>query len=45
MGGYNKLGRYNQVIEMYISDFSYTVNKRGGTNFDFWDISVSLEEV
>jgi hypothetical protein len=45
MGGYNKLNRYNQVIEMYISDFSYTVNKRGGTNFDFWDISVSLEEV
>lgn len=45
VGGYGKLDRYNQVIEMYISDFSYTVKKRGGTNFDFWDISVTLEEV
>lgn len=45
VNGYDKLDRYNQVVEMYISDFSYTVQKRGGTNFDFWDISVTLEEV
>lgn len=42
---YNNLQKYNQVIEMYISDFSYSVQKRGGTNHDFWNISVSLEEV
>ena len=42
---YANLGKYNQIIEMYISDFSYTVNKRGGTNHDFWDVSITLEEV
>jgi hypothetical protein len=42
---YEKLNSYNQVIEMYISDFSYSVQKRGGTNHDLWDISVTLEEV
>jgi len=42
---YSHLPQYNQLIEMFISDFSYTINKRGGTNFDFWDISVTLEEV
>lgn len=40
-----KLGRYSQIIEMYISDFNYSVQKRGGSNFDFWNISVTLEEV
>ena len=42
---YKKLGQYNQIIEMYISDFSYSVEKRGGSNYDFWNISVTLEEV
>jgi hypothetical protein len=42
---YSKLAEYNQVVEMYISDFSYSVVKRGTGNHDFWDISVSLEEV
>jgi hypothetical protein len=42
---YANLQRYNQVLEMYFSDFSYSVQKRGGTNYDFWDISVNLEEV
>jgi hypothetical protein len=41
---YAQLGEYSQVIEMYISDFNYSVQKRGGTNFDFWNISVTLEE-
>lgn len=40
-----KLGRYSQLLEMYISDFSYSVQRRGGTNYDFWNISVTLEEV
>lgn len=42
---YGNLPKYNQLIEMFISDFSYSVVKRGGSNYDFWNISVSLEEV
>ena len=42
---YAHLQKYNQVLEMYIANFSYSVQKRGGTNHDFWNISVSLEEV
>jgi hypothetical protein len=42
---YGKLGQYNQLVEMYISSFDYTVVKRGGSNFDLWNINVTLEEV
>lgn len=42
---YAHLPQYNQLVEMYISDFSYSVIKRGGSNHDFWNISVTLEEV
>jgi hypothetical protein len=42
---YGQLAKYNQLIEMYIADFSYSVVKRGGSNYDFWNISVTLEEV
>jgi hypothetical protein len=41
---YDHLQQYNQLIEMFISDFSYSVEKRG-TKFDFWNVSVTLEEV
>ena len=41
---YKHLAEYSQVLEMYIADFNYSVVKRGGTNFDFWNISVTLEE-
>lgn len=41
---YAKLGQYTEALEMYISDFSYTVNKRGATNHDLWSVSISLEE-
>lgn len=38
-------GPGNQTIAtVMISDFSYTVNKRGTLN-DFWDVDVTLEEV
>lgn len=39
------LGEYAQAVQMYISDFTYSVVKRGGNNFDMWDVSVTLEEV
>lgn len=42
---YNRLGQYNQIIQVYFTDFNYSVVKRGGSNFDFWNISVNLEEV
>ena len=42
---YAHLGQYNQIVEMFFSDFSYSVEKRGANNFDFWNISVTLEEV
>lgn len=42
---YAHLQEYNQILEMYITDFNYSVVKRGGSNYDFWNISVTLEEV
>lgn len=42
---YQNLQKYNQIIQVYFADFNYSVVKRGGSNFDFWNISVSLEEV
>jgi hypothetical protein len=44
-GQYSHLAEYNEVIEMFITSFDYTVVKRGGSNFDFWNVSVTLEEV
>jgi hypothetical protein len=41
----NSLVKYNEVIEMFITDFTYSVQKRGGTNHDLWNISMTLEEV
>jgi len=38
--------KYNQIIQMYFKDFSYSVIKRGGFEWrDLWNISVTLEEV
>ena len=42
---YNNLNKYNEIIEVYFADFSYSVAKRGGTTFDLWNISMTLEEV
>jgi hypothetical protein len=42
---YDNLAKYSQIVEVFFSDFSYSVEKRGGTNYDFWNISVTLEEV
>jgi hypothetical protein len=41
---YGHLQQYNQLIQMYFSNFSYSVEKRG-QNFDFWNIQLTLEEV
>ena len=42
---FGHLQQYNQIMQVYIADFSYSVVKRGGSNFDFWNVSVTLEEV
>jgi hypothetical protein len=44
-GAFVNLGKYNQIIQVYFSDFNYSVVKRGGSNHDLWNISVMLEEV
>jgi hypothetical protein len=41
---YAHLGQYNQIVQVYFSDFNYSVTKRGGSNFDLWNVSVTLEE-
>lgn len=42
---YTHLSQYNQIIQVYFADFNYSIVKRGGSNFDFWNVSVTLEEV
>jgi hypothetical protein len=42
---YNQLNKYSQIVEVFFADFNYTVQRRGSSNFDFWNISLSLEEV
>jgi hypothetical protein len=42
---YNRLSQYNEVVEVFFSDFSYSVEKRGRSNHDYWNISLALEEV
>jgi hypothetical protein len=42
---YEKLHQYSDVLEVFFSDFSYNVVKRGQTNHDLWDVSIALEEV
>ncbi len=42
---YAHMSQYNQVIEMYLADFKYSVQKRGANTHDFWNVSLVLEEV
>jgi hypothetical protein len=42
---FQNLNKYSEIVEVFFSDFTYTVAKRGGSNYDMWDISVTLEEV
>jgi hypothetical protein len=41
---FNNTNKYNEVIEVFFSDFNYSVVKRSGLNFDFWNVSLTLEE-
>lgn len=42
---YSNLNSYTEVAQVYFASFSYDVSKRGLTSHDFWDISMTLEEV
>lgn len=42
---FDHLSQYNEIIQVYFADFNYSVVKRGGSTYDFWNISVTLEEV
>ena len=41
---FNNTNKYNEIIEVFFSDFNYSVVKRSGLNFDFWNVSLTLEE-
>ena len=41
---YNSLQRYQEVVEVFIADFSFNISKRSHTNYDLWNVSMSLEE-
>ena len=36
---------YNEVLEMYITKFDYNVVQRSASGYDYWNVSVTLEEV
>jgi hypothetical protein len=40
-----KLTQYSDARQMFISNFNYSIVKRGRNNFDMWNVSVTLEEV
>jgi hypothetical protein len=42
---YENLSQYNQIIEVYFTQFNYDVVRRGGNTHDFWNITVGVEEV
>lgn len=39
------LAKYSEVLEVFFSSFDYNIVKRGGATHDFWNVSVSFEEV
>ena len=41
----NKLSNYSDVLEVFFSSFDYNIVKRGWETHDFWNVSVSFEEV
>jgi hypothetical protein len=41
---YDHLRQYNDIVEVYFSSFNFNIVKRGGSNHDFWNISLELEE-
>lgn len=42
---YAHLAKYTEFVEVFFSDFQYSVSKRGASTHDFWSVNLSLEEV
>jgi len=42
--GEDKLYVYNEAIEVFFADFSYSVVSRSGTTGDLWNVDMKLEE-
>ena len=42
---FDRLGEYNELVEVYFASFDLTVVKRGRNTYDFCNVSVTLEEV
>lgn len=42
---YGHLGKYTEFFEVFFTDFQYSVSKRGANTHDFWNVSLSLEEI
>lgn len=42
---YQKLSSYAEVVEVFFGPFDYSVESRGANTFDYWNITLSLEEV
>lgn len=42
---YTRLNQYNEVIEVMFASFEQSMVQRAGSLYDFWNISVTLEEV
>ena len=40
---YGHLRQYNQLVEVFFTEFNYSVTKRG-ENFDLWNVTIGLEE-
>lgn len=40
-----RLSQYNDVVEVFFASFNYSIEKRSGTSHDYWNVSLSLEEV
>lgn len=41
---FQNLNKYSHVMEVFFDNFDYSVEKRGGSNYDFWTVNLSLEE-
>ena len=41
---YTHLQEYNEALEMYITNFDYTIEKRGASTLDLWNVTMTLEE-
>jgi hypothetical protein len=41
---FKNINKYSEIVEVFFGDFNYSVTKRSGLNFDFWDVSLTLEE-